>query len=259
MSRGYCRPSKKAGLLRNKTFLFHQSPDPLTTTVNALVQELVLDSHRAVTLAAGKERRPYKHLEFAIFSPTLALWSSSPGVETARRHFQYPTHQAYRVLSAVFLDELIPHRFWSEKIATAFFKMSRSSLTRASSLLTRRSSSSSVLNTPLPRNASSPSISNSRTHLRSMSARIPKSSATSFDVRPSSRAKRTASFLNSWLYSLLRFTESSLSSIQPSLTVHFFGEGPNPFVLCFVSLCLCVCGFSPLKRTRARLPSGDEI
>ncbi len=47
--------------------------------------------------------------------------------------------------------------------------MSRSSLTRASSLLTRRSSSSSVLNTPLPRNASSPSISNSRTHLRSMS------------------------------------------------------------------------------------------
>src|SRR5574343_1092779 len=61
-----------------------------------------------------------------------------PGVITTGMHIHNVTEPAHRLLHFVRLDERVPYRDSLAKYAAAFFKMSRSSLTRVNSAFRRR-------------------------------------------------------------------------------------------------------------------------
>ena len=80
-----------------------------------------------------------------------------PVVVTAARHLQDSTPLLNAPLGAVLGDEAVAcHYCPSEKMLTAFFRMSRSRVTRPSSRRRRRTSSSRSLRWPVPGKASSP-------------------------------------------------------------------------------------------------------
>src|SRR5881628_2821249 len=64
-----------------------------------------------------------------------------PAIEPTTTHVQHPAHPHDPKLSVMVTDEGILHRRSLAKYAAAFFKISRSSVTRASSRFTRASSS----------------------------------------------------------------------------------------------------------------------
>src|ERR1700704_6838683 len=64
--------------------------------------------------------------QLAIGDLAQALWLRMPSVEAGRRHAQRIAHDAHRPDIPVVLDQAEPHLGGSEKMATAFFKMSRS-------------------------------------------------------------------------------------------------------------------------------------
>lgn len=70
-----------------------------------------------------------------------AVWLSPPGVVAAGVHLYHLAHAPHAVLMLVALDECVLHPDCLAKYAAAFFRMSRSSVTRRSSALRRRSSS----------------------------------------------------------------------------------------------------------------------
>lgn len=64
-----------------------------------------------------------------------------PGILSADRHFERLAEQADRILLSILFDELVPHSWFCEKMASAFFKMSRSFCVLSKSRLSRRNSS----------------------------------------------------------------------------------------------------------------------
>src|SRR3954466_5549179 len=76
-----------------------------------------------------------------LFHP-LGERAGTPCVVPGPRHLQHPTHRGDVKDAGVRLDELEPHRSSLAKKAVAFFKMSRSSLSRSFSRRSRRFSSS---------------------------------------------------------------------------------------------------------------------
>jgi hypothetical protein len=95
------------------------------------------------------------------------------------------------------MDACVSQRDVLAKKAVAFFKKSRSSVTRLSSLRKRCSSSSCELILPLPGNASTPLSACWRRQRCSWFAGIPRSAATAATVLVPSLLRRTASSLYS--------------------------------------------------------------
>ena len=95
------------------------------------------------------------------------------------------------------MDALVSQRDVLAKKAAVFFKKSRSSVTRLSSLRKRCSSSSRELILPLPGNASTPLSACWRRQRCSWFAAIPRSAATAATVLVPSLLRRTASSLYS--------------------------------------------------------------
>src|SRR5947208_148728 len=75
--------------------------------------------------------------QLAIGDLARALWLRTPSVEAGRRHAQRIAHDAHRPDIPVVLDQAEPHLGGSEKMATAFFKMSRSMRRRSFSRRSR--------------------------------------------------------------------------------------------------------------------------
>ena len=137
-----------------------------------------------------------------------------------------PAHLLHSIYGAVFINELIFHQGCLEKMANAFFNMSRSSVTSANDLFNFRISSSSGFMRPLPGNASSVSPKYSRFHRCITLGWISRSRATSETFRSLSVTKQATS-----LFLVFHCTHPSPSffvsnfSVCPSLWEKFtFGE-----------------------------------
>ena len=173
------RVRRRLELLRlgaDQSALSHQASDPVPTASLAVLAQVGVDPHRAIPAAILLVRSTDLDLEAAIFPAPGALRSRAPGVVATRRDSQHAAHHPQPEPVPVLVDEPVPHRRGSEKIATAFFRMSRSSVTRRRSRRSCASSWSRAL--PSPGNARSPSFSSCRFHRRSMSGRTPRSRAT---------------------------------------------------------------------------------
>src|SRR5207237_528451 len=138
-----------------------------------------LARQRAIGLGAGTQR------------------PGQPGIEPAATHVQHPTHPDHAKLRPMIADEGVLHGRSLAKYAAAFFKMSRSSVIRASSRFRRVSSSAAFACRPEPGNAPAPWVSSSAAHLYSRLRGIPNSRATSAAGRPDCLSNWTASSLNS--------------------------------------------------------------
>src|SRR2546423_5772862 len=78
----------------------------------------------------------------AIFPLVLTHRRLAPGVIPTHRYVERLTEQAHRILLPMVFDELKPYGCLREKMATAFFNMSRSCRTLSNSRLSWRTSSS---------------------------------------------------------------------------------------------------------------------
>src|SRR5690606_12623294 len=137
-----------------------------------------------------------------IFLSPQAWFAILPGVIATSRNLQATAHQSYRVLVAAALDHRVPLDDSLAKYAAASLKKSRSLVPRASSRLSRASSSSSGL--PVPGKAFPVHRCASRARRVSKLGATPLSGATCRLRAPERRASSMASRLNSGLY-FLRF------------------------------------------------------
>src|SRR5437899_3897265 len=124
-------------------------------------------------------------------------WAGQPTIEATATHSQDPTHSGDPKLPLVIPNEGVLHGSSLAKYAAAFFKMSRSSLSRAFSRRSRMTSSSAATGCPDPGNAWPPAASSCAAHLYSRLRGTPNSRANSAAGRPDCFSNRTASSLNS--------------------------------------------------------------
>jgi hypothetical protein len=87
-----------------------------------------------------------------------------PGIEPTPTDLQHSTHGRHAKLPVMGLHEAVLHRDSLAKYAAAFFKMSRSSVTRASSRFSRATSVVRSLRAPGPGNAVFPRVRSSVCH-----------------------------------------------------------------------------------------------
>ena len=118
-------------------------------------------------------------------------------MEATARHLQDPAHLLNTPLSAVLIDEAVARHYRpSEKMASAFFNISRSRRSRPFSRCRSHTWGSLAGRWPVPGNASSPCSRKCRFQREIIPLPIPKRCSTSVAWTPSSDAKRMASSLN---------------------------------------------------------------
>src|SRR5256712_6334135 len=120
-----------------------------------------------------------------------------PLIEPTATHVQHPAHPHNPKLPAMGAHEGVLHGRSLAKYAAAFFKMSRSSVSRATSRRRRARSAAGAGCRPEPGDDASWCASNWAAHLYSRFPGIPNSPATSAAGRPDCVRSRTASSLNS--------------------------------------------------------------
>ena len=150
-------------------------------------------------LAAGKDLADLG-IQALIIQLPLARLSLNPSLISAARHLKDSAHLLHTKFRAVLAHEPEYRCGSSEKMATAFFKMSRSRRSRSFSRLSCRNSSSAGFKWPLPGKACLGSWLNCRFHRLKTPWPIPNRRSTSLAVTPGSAAIRTASNLNSQSY-----------------------------------------------------------
>ncbi len=148
-----------------------------------------------------------------------------PGMEARAGDIQRFAQPRHRPDAPVLRDEGEPHVASLAKKAAAFFRMSRSAFSFATSRGSRSISSCSGFTWPWPGNACDGSADNSRIHLRRTFSRTSRSRPACATETPRSLINRTASTLNSRenfrrCISILQFLG------QPYLGVHGTGSRP---------------------------------
>src|SRR5690606_27639437 len=179
--------------------------------------------------------------ELAIFQDPSALAALLARVEAASRRSQNPADSLLRVRVALGLNSVQPHRGRSEKIANAFFRMSRSSRRIDSSRRSCFISSSAGIDpgatTPWPAYVSR--------HSRSCFAETPRSPAAALRL-PSFAASRTASWRPCAVYCYLRLATRppppypgrfSVSTKAGQAQVRQSGRQPQAIRLAWSSRC----------------------
>ena len=142
--------------------------------------------------------RPIQSLGFLLASTRTAFL---PGVKPTTRHLQHPAHLSNTPQRAVLENKAIAiHYRPSEKMASAFFKISRSRCNRSFSRCKWRTCSSFADKWPLPGKASAPSLRSCRFYREIIPWLRPKRRSISVACAPSSAAKWMASSLNSRSY-----------------------------------------------------------
>ena len=175
----------------------HDPHHPLTTAAFTDATQVGHDRPRSIVLLAGLVKSHDVMAQLRVANATLTRRPLAPGVETRLRHQENTTHRARLPASKMLSDERVSQRDSLAKKAVAFFRTSRSSVTRASSRRSLRNSSSCDVSLPLPRNASTASALNCRTHECSISAQIPSARAICETGSFPSTTRRTASSLYS--------------------------------------------------------------
>jgi hypothetical protein len=84
------------------------------------------------SLTGGKQALDFS-IQASSFLSSRTHRTPLPGVETTARHLQDTTQHGDRVNRLLRVDEVVPHRDSLAKKAAAFFKMSRSCVTRFNS------------------------------------------------------------------------------------------------------------------------------
>src|SRR6266850_2022124 len=174
-----------------------QSCHPVASAANALGEQFLPGLQRPVSFARFEMNTADVFEQDAILQDPPAGLTSEPGVKPASRHLQQFAHPVHREMTVVLFDEHEPQLDSLAKKATAFFKMSRSSLTLSSSRLSRVSSSAISGCWPRPGNARSALPRNSVCHLYSWLRRTPSCRPSSVPDLPDCSSSRTASSLNS--------------------------------------------------------------
>lgn len=101
-----------------------------------------MHSRTPIDPSIGMVRRLNAFGEVAIFSLVVTHRALAPDVIPTHRHVERFTEQAHQILLPMVFDELKPYGWLREKMATAFFNMSRSCRTLSNSRLSWRTSSS---------------------------------------------------------------------------------------------------------------------
>jgi len=124
------------------------------THLAATISKLLVDLRTAITALACVTDFANLSIQALIIKLAFTRLALQPSVISTARHLQNSAHLQYTPQSAVLAYEPEYRCGSVEKMATAFFKMSRSRRSRSFSRLSRRTSSSWGLKCPLPANTS---------------------------------------------------------------------------------------------------------
>ena len=138
---------------RTQPHIFHSAGNAVFADWKSHVIEFVSDFRATTTPFMSVENGFDANSQALVINSSLALRPVAPVVIAATRHRKSMAHLLNTPESAVLVYEFEYLFGSSEKMATAFFRMSRSCRRRSFSRLRRRSSSSSGLRWPLPGNA----------------------------------------------------------------------------------------------------------
>ena len=193
-----CRDLETAPHDRAQTEMAHASCHPILAHAPPPLLERLGDLRTARAALARFEEFRDLGIQPLRFLSMSAGWTTLPGVETTPRHLQDSAHLLNTPTRAVLGNEAVAcHYRPSEKMATAFLKISRSRRTRSNSRWRRRTSSSRALKWPVPGKASSPLSFSCFFHRLMIPTLSPRRCSTSLAVIPCSEAMRMASNLNS--------------------------------------------------------------
>src|SRR5690606_1550081 len=209
------RATPMAGLapvadLRAQPFGLHQPLYAVAAAGLARFAQVQRDLAVAVHASAGQPGVLDQPKQPLILTLTQAGRLPNPGVVAAPVHAEHPAHRDQSELADMRAHERVLRPYPLAKYAAAFFRMSRSSVTRRSSALRRRISAESV-----PTNAETaaafPAFFAFCTQSYSVCLGIPIRAATSTTVKPRSSTCFTASALNSSVYRLLLMNTSAVA------------------------------------------------
>ena len=143
-------------MMRCKLFLLHESEHPLAANVHAFIMQVLLNPWACVASFLPMRDLDNSFGDVAIFWLPCRGRPFEPVGEAAFRDIQHLAQDAHFPLPSVMLDEAITIFYGCEKMASAFFRRSRSWRRRAFSLRKRRISCASGWRFPLPTKALSP-------------------------------------------------------------------------------------------------------
>ena len=191
-----------------ETTTHDRAPSPLTqASGNAIFAHFpasVIQGSGALRAAGTSLTGGQQALDFSLqassFLSSRTKRTPLPGVETTARHRRDTTPHSNRVNRLLHVDEGIPQRDSLATKAAAFFKLSRSRVTRFNARRGWRISSSRSGKRPVPGKAPSPWFFNGLFQRLMIPPLNPNRCSTPLADTPSSEARRTASDLNSRSY-----------------------------------------------------------
>src|SRR5690606_20245726 len=205
--------------------LLHEPFDTMKAAGETLGQHVVPDTASSVGSVAALEAAIDRRHQNLIVPGASAGAAVEPGMEARAGDIQRLAQPCHRPDVPVLRDESEPHIASLAKKAAAFFRMSRSAFSFATSLRSRSISCCSGFICPWPGKACCGSPPASRTHLRSTFSWRSRSRAACATETPRSFTSLTASSLNSRLN--FRLCIPTLQFRQtPYLGVHETGSRP---------------------------------
>src|SRR4051812_36330172 len=181
----------------------HHPFDPLAADALARGTQFGMNTWCPIAASMGGMNPPDIAQQLAIGDLARAFWPGSPSVIARRRYTERIAHDAHRPDIPLILDQAEPHLGGSKKMATAFFKMSRSMRSRSFSRRSReisaaRSGTEGAAEAAIGCGAdpACPPMLRLR-QLRSIEGESPSSLAIWINGRPLRASRATASVLNS--------------------------------------------------------------
>ena len=160
-------PDIPLSALRHDASHASQPGHPMAATRFAHPLQEPPHSPRAVGLACLLVQHPHPLDQEAIALSAHTVGAPLPGRDPTATDLQHPTQTGHAMLVCMDLNERVLHRDSLAKYAAAFFKLSRSSVTRASSRFSRATSVMRSFRAPEPGNAPGPRARSSVCHLYS--------------------------------------------------------------------------------------------
>src|SRR6266566_3888078 len=111
---------------RNEFQLSHQTSHPLACAPDPLGLQVGMHARTTIHPSIGMISRLNMLGKLAIFSLMLTHRTLPPGIIATDRHVKCLAEQAHRILLPMVFDELKPYGWLREKMAIAFFNISRS-------------------------------------------------------------------------------------------------------------------------------------
>jgi hypothetical protein len=119
----------------------HEPRDTILAAAFTLFAEILADSATTIASVAFGLGFPDERDKSLILDGSRRVELSEPGVKSASMHPKNPAYRWYFEHGPMILDERVPYLDAFAKYAAVFFRMSRSSLVRLSSTLSRDTSS----------------------------------------------------------------------------------------------------------------------